>query len=174
MSEPTKIDMIRIERINEMMKEQNLTQSQFAQSIGMTPENLNRIIRHKVNFTETTAKRIISHHPGYNLEWLLGYSDLKTQEEKKKVEYNYCDELVERYNRYTKALTYIFQYNLGSSGLTLKYVKDDSIGYYSIVDEKGNEVKRLSVKEVQRFMKKIDRICMIMTDDILNPTPIFS
>lgn len=185
MSEPSNIDMKRIERINIMIKEQNISQAQFARSIEMTPENLSRIINRHVNFTETTAERIISYYPEYNLEWLLGYSDLKTQEEKDRADLEWCNDILEKHNRQAEAVWCLIDGALNKSGLSLKFCHRSGQHldsherfkkecYYSIVDESGNEVKRLTAEEQFRLERKIQRICEILTDDLLNPVSIFS
>lgn len=83
---PTEIDFIRAENIKTLIRHENrrekLSQAEFARRIGMTPENLNRIIRLRGRLTEATAETIHLYFPKYRKEWLLGYDPYMTEEEK--------------------------------------------------------------------------------------------
>lgn len=79
---PKEIDFTRVENIKTVIKLETKSQAKFARSIGMTPENLNRIIKLRHPLTEATAETICIHYPKYRKEWLLGYDPFMTEEEK--------------------------------------------------------------------------------------------
>ena len=79
---PEKIDFVRAERIKTMIRLENLNQASFARKIGMSPENLNRIIKLRVRLTEATAETFCVYFPKYRKEWLLGYDPYMTEAEK--------------------------------------------------------------------------------------------
>lgn len=79
---PEKIDFVRVENIKTILRLENLKQAGLARAINMTPENLNRIIKMRVRLTEATAETICVYFPKYRIEWLLGYDDYMTEEEK--------------------------------------------------------------------------------------------
>ena len=81
MKKRTEIDPIRAERINIIIKNEGLSQRKFADRLGMSPENLNRIVNRRNPLTEDTARMITDLFPGYRLEWLLGYDDHMTAED---------------------------------------------------------------------------------------------
>lgn len=79
---PKDIDFKRVQNINTIIRLENLTQASFARAIHMTPENLNRIIKFRHPLTETAAETICSYFPKYLKEWLLGYDNYMTEDEK--------------------------------------------------------------------------------------------
>ena len=79
---PKEIDIKRADNIKTVIALENMKQVSFAKKIGMTPENLNRIIKLKHPLTEATAETICAYFPKYQKEWLLGYDDHMTEEEK--------------------------------------------------------------------------------------------
>ena len=80
--EPKEIDFRRVENIKTILKLEDKKQIQFAKIIGMSPENLNRIIKLRHPLTEATAETICIYFPKYRKEWLLGYDPYMTEEEK--------------------------------------------------------------------------------------------
>lgn len=78
----TEINPKRAERLKELIKAEGITQTQFAGSVGMSQQNISRIITKKHALTEETARTIIDHYPKYPLEWLLGYEDYMTVADK--------------------------------------------------------------------------------------------
>ena len=79
---PKKIDFKRVDNIKTIISLEKLSQASFARVIGMSPENLNRIIKLRHPLTESTAELICICFPKYREEWLLGYDDYMTEEEK--------------------------------------------------------------------------------------------
>ena len=80
---PENIDFKRAENIKTIIRLENIkSQAEFARIIGMSPENLNRIIKLKFRLTDTTANAICKCFPKYRKEWLLGYDDYMTEKEK--------------------------------------------------------------------------------------------
>lgn len=66
---------IRVDRIKKIMEEEGIKhQIEFADSIGMEPQNLNRIIK-SGKVAERTCRKIVDRFPRYRIEWLLGYDD---------------------------------------------------------------------------------------------------
>lgn len=82
MFEPKEIDMKRVENIKSLLKLEKLTQAKLADMIGMSPENLNRILRLRHPLTTATAESIhVAFNKKYRLEWIQGYSPYMTEEE---------------------------------------------------------------------------------------------
>ena len=80
--EPKEIDFKRVENIKSLLEDEKLTQAKLADMIGMTPENLNRILRLRHPLTTATAESIYhAFNKKYRLEWIQGYSPYKTDEE---------------------------------------------------------------------------------------------
>ena len=83
----SKLSQKRAKRITELMIDEGYgrtgetgTGGDFAAKIGMKPQNFSRTM--KRNITDKTCQQIINAFPKYNLQWLLGYSDIKTNKEK--------------------------------------------------------------------------------------------
>ena len=69
---------LRVERIEEIMSDLGYKlRKDFAHDIGMEPQNLSRCMT-SGKVTEKTCEKIIKAFPEYRIQWLLGYSDLKT------------------------------------------------------------------------------------------------
>ena len=81
MFNPKEIDLIRVENVKTILERENMTQKKFAEKIGMSPENLNRIVRLRHPLTEATAETIHVYFPIYRIEWILGYDDFMTEED---------------------------------------------------------------------------------------------
>ena len=69
----TEPQIIRADRLKEIIKNERLTQSSLANKIGVTQQSISRIMQGKQALTEGMAKRIVSVFPAYDVEWLLGY-----------------------------------------------------------------------------------------------------
>lgn len=80
--EPKEIDVKRVDNIKSLLKLEKLTQAKLADMIGMTPENLNRILRLRHPLTTATAESIyMAFNKKYRLEWIQGYSPYMTDVE---------------------------------------------------------------------------------------------
>ena len=185
MYKPGKIDMKKIERIKIMIKELGMNQTEFSDSIHMSPENLSRIVNGKHRFTDEAAEQIISNHKKYRLEWLLGYDDYKTEEEMIEATENFLRECVDMRNKTADAVWCLLEHNLRKCGEHLifhhpsgrhfdSFERHTSGCYYTIEDSQGNVKKRLSAEEMDKLEQKIIRICEILVDDIMLDINIFS
>ena len=73
---PTEIQPIRAERLKELIKDLNMSQTDFSKSVNYSQQHISGIINQKTALTEETAQDIISVYPDYRIEWLLGYDDI--------------------------------------------------------------------------------------------------
>lgn len=73
----TKIDEKRIARLKMIMSKEKITQNELAEKIGITQQNLSRIMCKKQGLTEPLAIRIIDEYPDYSVAWLLGYDGME-------------------------------------------------------------------------------------------------
>lgn len=72
---------IRVERIEELMSDLGYKhRKDFAHDIDELPQNFSRDMKNE-RITEKKCKKIISVFPEYSINWLLGYSDTKYQED---------------------------------------------------------------------------------------------
>lgn len=74
----TEINPIRAERIKTICKNEGITQTQLAESICMTQQNLSRIMTLKNAVTDLTVDRITEIYPKYRKQWLRGDDDYMT------------------------------------------------------------------------------------------------
>ena len=73
--------LIRYERINELMKRENLKPNKLAERMGREPSNVYRILKPQ-KISDDFINQIIIAFPDYRKEWLLGYDDFATETEK--------------------------------------------------------------------------------------------
>lgn len=84
----TEMNPIRAERVKTLIeREKHLHDPKFSQvkladKIHMTQQNISRIVQMKQPLTEETARLIIEAFPDYRIEWLLGYDNDMTENEK--------------------------------------------------------------------------------------------
>lgn len=63
--------------IQKIITDEKLTKKEFANIIGIQPQNLSRcLLSNKIS--EKMCRKIIEHFPKYKIEWLLGYDDYAT------------------------------------------------------------------------------------------------
>ena len=77
----TEINPKRAENIKKLIEGEKITQTELADRIHMTQQNISRIVQMKQPLTEETARLIIEAFPEYRIEWLLGYDDFMTKED---------------------------------------------------------------------------------------------
>lgn len=163
----TEINPIRAERVKTLIDREKITQKELADRIFQTQQNVSRIIQKRQPLTEETARQIITAFPGYRLEWLLGFDDCMTFEDM-------ADQNQLRRDRTADGLWVIFDNSLQKQGKSLRFVHRsgehvDSISrlrkdcYYSIVDREGNEIKRLTPKEMIELEQKMQEYCDFLT-----------
>ena len=77
----TEINPIRADRVKILLKREKVSQTQLAERIYQTQQNLSRIMQHRQPLTEATAQLIVKAFPEYRLAWLMGYDDVMTVSE---------------------------------------------------------------------------------------------
>lgn len=77
----TEINPIRAERVKQIIEREGMTQQDFAKAVHHAQQNISKIINLKNALTEGTAQDIVNVFPKYNLEWLLGYSDVMLKDD---------------------------------------------------------------------------------------------
>ena len=75
----TEINPIRAKRVKYIYDDQGLTQAQFAERIGMSQQNVSKIVNMKIPLTDTIAQVIINEFPQYRLAWLWGVDNFPTE-----------------------------------------------------------------------------------------------
>ena len=71
----TEINPKRAENVKKLIEAEKITQTELADRIHMTQQNISRIVQMKQPLTEETARLIVDAFPDYNISWLLGDSD---------------------------------------------------------------------------------------------------
>lgn len=79
----TEMNPIRAERVKILIDREKITQTELANRIYQSQQNISRIIQKRQPLTEETARDIISAFPDrdYRIEYLLGYDDFMTKED---------------------------------------------------------------------------------------------
>ena len=83
----TEINPKRAERVKILIDREKITQTELANRIYQSQQNISRIIQKRQPLTEETARDIISVLPKdreYRIEYLLGYDDFMTKEDLRK------------------------------------------------------------------------------------------
>lgn len=167
----TEINPKRAENVKKLIEAEKITQTELADRIHMTQQNISRIVQMKQPLTEETARLIIEAFPEYRIEWLLGYDDSMTH-------YEWADNIQLMKDLVADSMWGIIEKSLNKEGKSLKFVHRsgqhvDSTErlradcYYSVVDREGNELKRLTALEMVQFEEKIQEYCDFMTGKYL-------
>lgn len=167
----TEINPKRAENVKKLIEAEKITQTELADRIHMTQQNISRIVQMKQPLTEETARLIIEAFPEYRIEWLLGYDDSMTH-------YEWADNVQLMKDLVADSMWGIIEKSLNKEGKSLKFVHrsgqhvDSSERlradcYYSVVDRDGNELKRLTALEMVQFEEKIQEYCDFMTGKYL-------
>lgn len=167
----TEINPKRAENVKKLIEAEKITQTELADRIHMTQQNISRIVQMKQPLTEETARLIIEAFPEYRIEWLLGYDDSMTH-------YEWADNVQLMKDLVADSMWGIIEKSLNKEGKSLKFVHrsgqhvDSSERlradcYYSVVDREGNELKRLTALEMVQFEEKIQEYCDFMTGKYL-------
>lgn len=172
----TEINPIRAERVKILIDREKLTQAEFANRIFQTQQNVSRIIQKRQPLTEENAQQIVKIFPKYRIEWLLGYDDNMTFED-------LADSWQFRKDKTADGFWVIFDNALQKQGKSLRFVhrqNDPVYGshinsterlkadcYYSIVDKDGNEVKRLTPKQMIEIEMKAQEYCEFLATKYL-------
>lgn len=158
---------LRVKRIEEIMSDLGYKlRKDFAHDIGMEPQNLSRCMT-SGKVTEKTCKKIIKAFPEYRIQWLLGYSDLKTWND-------WAEDIQHKKDLTADSMWGVFENSLNKQGKSLRFVHrsgqhvDSSQRlradcYYSIVDSDGNELKRLTALDMVKLEQKLQEYCDFLT-----------
>lgn len=166
----TEINPIRAERVKMILEREKITQTELAERIFQTQQNISRIMQKKQPLTEETARLIIDAFPDswYRIEWLLGYDDAMTFEE-------WADKIQYQKDSVADAMWAIIEKSLNKQGKSLRFVHrqgehPDSSSrmradcFYTVVDRDGNVLKKLSAVEMARFEMQIQEYCDFLTE----------
>ena len=162
---------LRVERIEEIMSDLGYKhRKDFAHDIGMEPQNFSRCMT-SGKVSEKTCEKIINVFSDYRIQWLLGYSDLKTWND-------WAEDIQRKKDLTADSMWGVIENSLNKKGRSLRFLHrtgqhvDSSQRlradcYYSIVDREGNELKRLTALEMVEFEQKIQEYCDFMTEKYL-------
>lgn len=159
MEKSSKPEDVRVSRIKSFLKKENLSQKDFAILVlNMEPQNVSRFMK-SGRVSEKTCQKIVEKYPDYLIDWFLGYSDDMTI-------YDRVDSIQRMKDLVADSMWGIIEKSLNKEGKSLKFVHrsgqhvDSSERlhadcYYSVVDRKGTELKRLTAFEMVQFEQKI-------------------
>lgn len=167
----TEINPKRADNVKKLLEREGITQKELGKRIGHTQQNVCNIINMKTALTEETAGDITRAFPRFRKEWLLGYDEYPTHEE-------WADAIQNRKDVTADCMWGVIENSLRKQGKSLKFIHrtgehvDSSQRlrkdcYYSVVDHDGNELKRLSAREMIEFEQKIQEYCDFLTGKYL-------
>lgn len=171
----------KVSAIKELMQREKLTQQELAGQINvakkgqpfkpMEAQNLSRALT-KRSVSDKLARKIWKlYSDKYRVEWLLGLDDYPTY-------YEWADSVQDMKDVTADCMWGIFENSLKKKGHSLKFVHrngqhlDSSERihadcYYSVVDNYGNEVKRLTASEMAQLEQKLQEYADFLTDRYL-------
>ena len=175
-------NFLRVDRIEELMRAEGYeprrktkkgeekiegvrNQADFADAIGMEPQNFSRCMT-SGKVSEKTCKKIVAAFPEWRIEYLMGYDDSPTLDAKREST-DYC-------------CWGIFESSLNKKGLSLRFNHSQPMKlhqrhysdysdrcYHSVVDKDGNEVKRLSAHDMMELEQKLIEYADFLTHKYL-------
>lgn len=141
-------------RLKLLLSEHKMTQKDLAKQLGYTEQHMSLLIKGERRLTEEAARNIVKQFPDVCYEWLMGYDDFRSREEK------FSYELDQAFRSREMAQS-LLDHLLSRRNLTIKFLKADAqidgvnIGddCYAII-ENDLVVACLQVHEVSALMSE--------------------
>ncbi len=167
-------NFLTVKRIEKIMSEHGYEKykdgKDFAYEIDVLPQNFSRFMT-SGKVSPYYCKKIIKAFPEYRIEWLLGYSDIKTWDE-------WAEDVQHKKDLTADSMWGVIENSLNKKGKSLKFVHrsgqhvDSSQRlradcYYSVVDSDGKELKRLTALEMVKFEQKLQEYCDFLSEKYL-------
>lgn len=106
------VNPIRGQRLKLLLSEHKMEQKELAEKINYTKEHISYIITGQRNLTEDAAKKIVALFPPTRFEWLMGFDNFRTENEKSLSLFNDWDtEWKQRLNS-VRILAYLSGYEI--------------------------------------------------------------
>ena len=145
----TEINPKRAERVKQLIEEEGLTQTQFAESIFMSQQSVSRIVNQIMPLTEETAADIAFAFPKYSVEWLLGYSDYKNNTDAFMHSIQQMNEEGDLLSTAFQSLAALSGYNIKRIGLKTDSLESTISSLYDFVEiEHEGKVMSLSLEQL--------------------------
>lgn len=128
-------------------------QGDFAVEIGMEPQNFSRCLT-SGKVSEKICKKIVAAFPEWRIEYLMGYDDSPTLDAKRETS-DYCCWGIFENSLNKKELSLRFNHNQPMKLHQRHYSDYQDRCYHSVVDKDGNEVTRLSAREMIDLEQKL-------------------
>lgn len=109
-------------RLKELRIESNLSQAGLANLLGTNQQSIQRYEKGTIRLQDYIADDIIKLFPQYRLEWLLGFSDIKT------IEGQAFENLIEKKNKEWETMVDFIKLSAKRKGYTLKLYSTGTIG----------------------------------------------
>lgn len=93
-----RVNPIRGARLKILLSEHHMEQKELADKMGYTKEHISYIVNGRRNLTADAAEAIVKLLPTANIDWLMGYSDFKTDDQR-------VDTLIRGKNEITELIT---------------------------------------------------------------------
>ena len=167
----TEINITIADYVKTIRKNEGLTQKEFGEKIGLTQQSINRIEKGKQPLLNDIIDKIVKEFPLYRKEALLGIDDFLTYDMWAEEYYKIKDIIAD-------SMWAIIEKSLKSKNKHLCFVHREGVHidsterlkadcYYTITDNKGIVLKKLSASEMVKFEEKIQDYCDFLTEKYL-------
>lgn len=138
----------------EDQKENGITQKKLAEMLFISQQTISKIANKSGNLTEETAERISKLFPQYRLQWLLGFDDFKTDDERINASINRRAEYIDL----TEQLLFSHGYTITETLYPLDgHEKKSQTLLIEITSPSGN-TRYMKTKEYMDFLKSINDV----------------
>jgi len=146
------IKPIRGKRLKQICEEQGITQQVLSSKIYISQQAISNMVTGQANVTEVTARKVIEYvsneyHYDYRFEWLMGYDDYKTEEDKKHQEFK------KQYFKW-KSISDLHRTGFNSFALSCGFEVDE-LDSGEWVLKKGNQSKQLTIEQLINLENEI-------------------
>lgn len=111
---------IRKKNLKKLLSDKNMTQKEFAEKLGYSPEHINALINGRLPAGDRFAKKVASVFPETRVGWLLGYENFETNE-------NLIKDKMLKITDCFSALNIILDFSAESIGYRFDHVFDENI-----------------------------------------------
>lgn len=148
-----------------LLSDNKMTQKELASKLNYTEQHLSLIITGNRRLTVEAARNIANLFPGTRYEWLMGYDEYRTDDDK-------ISAKMDRGFFRAKIRLCFMRYFFGISGYEVKFIRENkktlSENDYYGVFQNDKEIARLTTREYQNLQDEITHFALYQIDRLLN------
>lgn len=151
-----------------LLSDNKMTQKELAKILNYTEQHLSLITKGERRLTPEAARNIIEIFPGVRYEWLMGYDEYRTDDDR-------ISAKMDKGFFRAKIRSCFMRYFFGINGYEVKFIRQNKKvlsenDYYGVL-QNNKEIARLSESEYRYLQDEITSFALYEIDRLLNGKP---